>query len=77
MPPESIANSRACSPVEPKKGSGKQAREKRFRNLMDKVRVNGDAWIKKEMLTQIFMAQKEIGDEYVDLLSYFGGFKLN
>lgn len=44
---------------------------------MGKIRVNGDAWIKKEMLTQIFLSQKEISEEYVDLCSYFGGFKLN
>lgn len=43
---------------------------------MNKIRVNGDAWIKKEMLYQIFNAQREIGEDYVDLLSYFGGFRL-
>lgn len=44
IPVESVVNSCAASPE--KKNPTKKQREKRFKQLMGKIRVNGDAWIK-------------------------------
>lgn len=44
--------------------------------LMGKLWHHGDDWVEKENLWQIFLAQRAIGEEYVDVVSYFGGFWL-
>lgn len=48
-PPESHVNSVAQSPVK-KEVSEKTKREKRFKNLMTKIRHKGDDWINKDVL---------------------------
>lgn len=41
---------------------------------MAKIRVLGDNWTNKETLKSIFISQRAISEEYVDIVSYFGGF---
>lgn len=44
--------------------------------LMKKVRYSGDDWTDKHNLKEIYVAQKQVQEEFVDVVSYFGGVRL-
>lgn len=60
-----------------KQASPARARDQRFRNLMAKIRVPDKEWLEPNNLKQVFLAQRAITREFVDVVSYFGGTRLD
>ena len=44
---------------------------------MKQIWLNGDEWVQKDNLKQIFLAQKRVCEEFVDIVSFFGGVRLS
>ena len=44
--------------------------------LMKQVRYSGEDWTDKHNLEKIYVAQKQVSEKFVDVVSYFGGVRL-